>query len=499
MRWTKVPSTQHSVPSSRWKVRHWVLSTGYWVLLASVVFLSALPSADEKHISVYSPVAIYTLPVLDRGGHEYVGLLELLEPLGRVSSRSEGRRWRLRYNAVDAEFVAGKTRARIAGRDFDFVAPFLIENSRGLVPLSSLTGFLPRFLGAPVNFRESARRLFVGDVGIQVSFQLDASTPPRLALNFSAPVNPTISTEPGKMRMVFKRDPVVSPGSQSISFDNKVITHASYSENNGDAELDVTANEPLMASFSNDRRTIVVWAVPQGTVASGTPSAAGPQSPAQAPPAPTNASGNGNVNVNPISTVHRVLAVVDPAHGGEERGAALTDSLAEKDVTLGFARLLRHELEIRGFAVTLLRDADNSLTLDQRAAAANTARAGIYISLHAVSQGSGARVYTTLLPVEGTSNGVFHAWNAAQAPALPVSRMVSAAIVAEMQKREFPVRASSASLRPLNNVFMPAVAVELAPGADGVADLSSANYQQRAAAAIADAVVSVRDRLGAQQ
>jgi N-acetylmuramoyl-L-alanine amidase len=40
--------------------------------------------------------------------------------------------------------------------------------------------------------------------------------------------------------------------------------------------------------------------------------------------------------------------------------------------------------------------------------------------------------------------------------------------------------------------------VELAPGADGVADLTNANYQQRAASAIADAVVSVRDRLGAQ-
>jgi len=190
--------------------------------------------------------------------------------------------------------------------------------------------------------------------------------------------------------------------------------------------------------------------------------------------------------------------VVDPAHGGDERGAALTDTLAEKDVTLGFARLLRHELEIRGFAVVLVRDSDTSLTLDQRAAAANVARAGVYISLHAVSQGSGAQVYTALLPVEGTSNGVFRAWNAAQAPALPVSRIVSAAIVAEMQKREFPVRASSASLRPLNNVLMPAVAVELAPGAEGVADLTSANYQQRAAAAIADAVVSVRDRLGAQ-
>ncbi|MGA2201164.1 MAG: N-acetylmuramoyl-L-alanine amidase [Terriglobales bacterium] len=446
-----------------------------------MTLLSAAPSADEKHISVYSPVATYTLPVLDRAGREYVGLLELLEPLGRVSSESDGRRWRLRYNAIEAEFSAGKTRAKIRGRDFDFMAPFLVENSRGLVPLNSLGELLPRFLGTPVNFREGARRLFVGAVGIQIGFQLDASDPPRLALNFSGPVNPTISTEPGKLRMVFKRDPVVSPGSQIISFANQVITLASYSESNGDAELDVAATEPLMASFTNDRRTIVVSAVPQTPA---TPSGAPPQNPAQA--------------ANIASGTHRVLAVVDPAHGGDERGAALTDTLAEKDVTLGFSRLLRHELEIRGFAVALLRDSDTSLTLDQRAAAANVARAGIYISLHAVSQGSGARVYTALLPVEGTSNGVFHAWNAAQAPVLPVSKIVSAAIVAEMQKREFPVRASSASLRPLNNVLMPAVAVELAPGADGVADLTSASYQQRAASAIADAVVSVRDRLGVQ-
>jgi N-acetylmuramoyl-L-alanine amidase len=480
------------------------------ILLAILTLLSAVPSAlpsalssaDGKHISVYSPVAIYTLPVVDRAGREYVGMLELLEPLGRVSSQSEGRRWRLRYNAVDAEFVAGKTRAKIRGRDFDFIAPFLLENSRGLVPLSSLSGFLPRFLGTPVNFHESARRLFVGDVGIQVSFQLDASNPTRLAVNFSAPVNPTISTEPGKLRMIFKRDPLVSPGSDSISFDNQVITHASYSENNGDAELDLAANEPLLASFSNDRRTIIVSAVPQ-TPATPNVVGTGPQNPTQAPPlsAPDAniPSGNGNTNANINTNVHRILAVVDPAHGGDERGAALTDKLAEKDVTLGFARLLRHELEIRGFAVALLREGDTTSTPDQRAAAANVARAGIYISLHAVAQGSGARVYTALLSVEGTSKGIFHAWNAAQTPSLPVSRILSAAIVGEMQKREFPAQGSSASLRPLNNVFMPAVAVELAPGANGVADLTSANYQQRAASAIATAVASVRDRLGVQQ
>jgi N-acetylmuramoyl-L-alanine amidase len=475
------------------------------LLLAAVTFLAAAPTGDEKRISVYSPVAFYALPILERGGREYVGLLELLEPLGRVSSQSDSRRWRLRYNSVDAEFLAGKTRIRIHGRDFDLAAPFLMENSRGLVPLSSLSTLLPRFLGAPVNFRESARRLFIGDVGTQISFQLDASNPPRLMLNFSAAVNPTISTEPGRLRMVFKRDPVLSPGSQSISFDNKIITQANYSENNGDAELDVAASQPLMASFSSNRRTIIVAAVPQPAAANApaAPSGVAPQNPAPAAPSPSTATiapnnnGNGNSNNN-SNNVHRILAVVDPAHGGDERGAALTDKLAEKDVTLGFARLLRHELELRGFAVNLLRDADTSSTLDQRAASANVARAEIYISLHAASQGAGARVYTALLPVEGTNNGVFHAWNAVQAPALPLSRIVSAAIVAELQKKEFPAAESSASLRPLNNVFMPAVAVELAPGTNGVADLTSANYQQRAASAIADAVVSVRDRLGVQ-
>jgi len=340
--------------------------------------------------------------------------------------------------------------------------------------------------------------LFVGDVGTQISFQLDAGNPPRLMLNFSAAVNPTISTEPGRLRMVFKRDPVLSPGSQSISFDNKIITQANYSENNGDAELDVAASQPLMASFSSNRRTIIVSAVPQPTAANAPAAAPGatPQNPAPAAPLPSAATIAPSYNNS--NNVHRILAVVDPAHGGDERGAALTDKLAEKDVTLGFARLLRHELEIRGFAVTLLRDADTSSTLDQRAASANVARAEIYISLHAASQGAGARVYTALLPVEGTNNGAFHAWNAVQAPALPISRIVSAAIVAELQKKEFPAAESSASLRPLNNVFMPAVAVELAPGSNGIADLTSANYQQRAAAAIADAVVSIRDRLGAQ-
>ena len=476
-------------------------------LLLFAVATSAAPSTDEKQLSVYAPVAVYTLPVLERSGHEYVGLLELLEPLGRINSQTSGPRWRIRYNVAEGEFMAGKTRAKIRGRDFDLTAPFLLENSRGLVPLASIGNLLPHFLGAPVNFHESGRRLFVGGVGIQPSFQLESGPQARLVLNFSAPVNPTISTEPGRLRMIFKRDPVVSLGSQSISFNDKVITQAAYSENNGVAEFDVTASSPLLATFSNGGKTITLSAAPAALNAGAgaapvAPGSANPSSatslpatsvPAAAGGAPGGASGGSS------TTIRRMVAVVDAAHGGEERGAALTDTLAEKDVTLGFARLLRHELEVRGFAVLMSRDGDSSVSLDQRAGAANAAQAAVYISLHAASQGNRSGVYMALPPKEGMNKGVFHAWNAAQVPALPVSAAVASAVATELQKRKFSARASSASLRPLNNVFMPAIAVELGPGANGVADLTSATYQQQAASAIADAVVPVRDRLGVQQ
>jgi len=453
------------------------------LLLATAAFLSAAPPSSDKQLSIYAPVATYTLPVQERSGHEYIGLLELLEPLGRVSSDSSGSRWRIRYNNVDAEFAGGKARCKIHGRDFDLTAPFQIENSRGYIPVASLTTLLPRFLGSPVNFHDNARRLFVGDTSIQPSFQLENGPPPRLVLNFSGPVNPTIATEPGRLRMVFKRDAVVSPGNSSIVFDNTVITQASYSETNGTAELDIDSASPLLATFGNGGKTITLAAAP--TASASTSTAAQGTTPQSSQP--------------PSAVAHKPLAVIDPAHGGDERGAALADNLAEKDVTLGFARLLRHELESRGFAILLLRDGDSSLTLDQRAGAANAARASVFISLHAASQGSGARVYTALLPVEGESRGTFRPWNSAQARALAMSRAVANAVVNELQKKQFAAHASPASLRPLNNVLMPALAVELAPGSNGIADLASANYQQQAAAAIADAVNSTRDRLGVQQ
>src|ERR1700690_321499 len=86
------------------------------LLLSGMVLFSA--SADEKRLTIYSNVSSYSLPVLDRNGEEYVGLLEAIEPLGSVSASADGSRWSLHYNATESEFMADSSHARIRGSDF---------------------------------------------------------------------------------------------------------------------------------------------------------------------------------------------------------------------------------------------------------------------------------------------------------------------------------------------------------------------------------------------
>src|SRR5580698_3584399 len=85
------------------------------ILLAAILLLAA-PS--DKHLSVYSTAANYSLPIVQRDRRDYVGLLEVLEPLGKVSAKFDGQRWRLRYNSrVEGDFFVGRTRVRVQGND----------------------------------------------------------------------------------------------------------------------------------------------------------------------------------------------------------------------------------------------------------------------------------------------------------------------------------------------------------------------------------------------
>lgn len=457
------------------------------LVAACALVLSGSP--DEKRITIYSTVANYSLPVVEHNKQDYVGLLEVLEPLGTVSAKANGPQWRLRYNDLESEFTAGARKAQVRGSEFVLPANFLLENGRGLVPVSGVDRLLARILGGPVTLNQNARRVFVGNVAIHFTAQVEKVSPPKLVMNFTAPVNPMIATEPGKLRMVFNHEAVVAPGSSTLTFDSKAIPSATFQENNGAAEIVVTCTIPVMASFTNDGRTITIAPPAQAPAATTQP-------PSPAQPAATNPSATLLASTGAPASPH-YFAVIDAAHGGEERGAALTDQLAEKDVTLAFARRLSQELDGRGLSSLLLRHGDTTLTTDQRASAANAAGAAIYIAVHAAVQGNGVRLYGSLLPASGENHGPFLDWETAQRTVAWTSQMAEKSVAAELRSRQLPTRILTAPLRPLNNVTFAAIAIEVAVPASSIEQLSLPSYQQLIATAVADGLVSIREQLEA--
>lgn len=93
------------------------------------------------------------------------------------------------------------------------------------------------------------------------------------------------------------------------------------------------------------------------------------------------------------------LVVIDAGHGGRDLGA-VGAGVQEKNVTLALALALRDELAEQGdIRISLTRDTDRLLTLEERPDIARRMEADLFLSIHADSAGdndavSGASVYT---------------------------------------------------------------------------------------------------------
>jgi len=467
-----------------------------------LVLLASAPSAEEKQLSIYGPRVSYSLPVSEHEGQDYVALLEALEPFGNVSARAEGAKWKLRFNKLEAEFRQDTSVGKVAGRKFGLPGRFVLENGRGLVPLRALPAILGLMLATRTEYHEAGRRLFLG--GVATHFTTD----PRengLRLNFSAPVNPLISTEPGKLKMSFTRDAVVA-NANILRLENPLVSSITFSESNGEAELVVLGRVPLLAQFAADRRAIEIVPAPSEAPSAPPAAVAGTAPPATAPgTAPAAGTVPAAVAVPPPPTLQSLTAkpafvvMLDAGHGGDDRGALLSETLEEKGVTLAFARRLRSELQGRGIGVVMSRDADVTVAVEQRAAMADAARVSVYLSLHAASQGRGVRVYTAMINSVSGKPGGFVPWDTAQARYVLSSRALADLVKAELLKHEIPSSQLSAPVKPLNNVASAALAVEVAPSGADVSSVSAGVYQQRIAAAIAEAVVVGRARVEAER
>jgi len=106
--------------------------------------------------------------------------------------------------------------------------------------------------------------------------------------------------------------------------------------------------------------------VTRGT--SGAAPAAGARTPVLAP--------------GPTPAAKAKTVVLDPGHGGVEEGAKGPGGLFEKDATLALAKTIQEVLQRRGYRVVATRNSDATVGLDDRAAAANAAKADVFLSIH---------------------------------------------------------------------------------------------------------------------
>jgi N-acetylmuramoyl-L-alanine amidase len=97
----------------------------------------------------------------------------------------------------------------------------------------------------------------------------------------------------------------------------------------------------------------------------------------------------------------RPIIVLDPGHGGLDTGTRAASGLAEKDMTLDYALMLRDKLERSGkYRVIMTRTDDHFVELAERVRFARSRNAQLFLSIHcdALAHGEGdaqgASVYT---------------------------------------------------------------------------------------------------------
>jgi N-acetylmuramoyl-L-alanine amidase len=462
-------------------------------LCCAMAFTGAVP---EKQLTVYTAQSSYSLPVLERNGKAYIGVTELLTPLGATITHGKGKDWKVELNKAEAKLTEGKDKALIRTQDkalirsqqVDLGGNVLVEGGRVLAPLDSALPLLSRLLNTAADFHQPSRRIFIGQSFTRFNAEYKNGDRPSLVLNFTQPLHRldtnhdeergTLFTHTNKTTLTFHKDPVVSDANKQ-EFGSGAIQSMAFTEENGAASITVTGNAKLQVIRSEDRKTIILQ--PEA------PAAAVQEPDAQSTPAIAEGARH----------TPEFFVMIDASHGGGDKGASFGSKQMEKDITLRLARELRKELEERGIAARLVRDSDIDIGLERRAEIANEQRAGIYVALHAGRPGKGVRVYAPMLadPAQPAA-GRFLPWESAQSGALSRSRTVAQTVADELRKKGMSVSILGMPVRPLNNVVPPAIAVELAPDGGDTQSLDSPKRQNTVASAIASGIAQIHAQMG---
>jgi N-acetylmuramoyl-L-alanine amidase len=475
-----------------------ILSLGALVL--TIRLFSQSPS-----LTLLSKDGRRPMPLSVVGDQEFVALDDLASAF-QLMVREESGAITVSYRNRTIVLTGEQPLASIEGRLISLPARPVRSGSRWLVPVEFINRALALVYDAPLDLHRPSRLLVIGNLRVpRVTIRHEPlGNAARLTIDATPRAASVVSQEGTHLTIRFEADAldVTPPPIQSQGFVLAVRLV--------DAVTLAVDLGPRFGGFRATSETIdtttrlVIDFLQPPADSSAVPPA--PPAPAELPDLHQPATGLGTL-------------VLDPGHGGADKGAIGPGGLIEKDLTLTIARRLKAAVEARlGIRVILTRDSDQSMSLDDRAAVANNNKAGLFLSLHANAaprpQVAGAAIYVAafsdadlaragLTPERvplfggGSRDIELVPWNVAQMRFTKQSTEAAHLVDVSLQAH-LPLVArlvSSAPFRVLESANMPALLVEMGflSNPEQEKQLGGNDFQSAFAQAIVDAVVGFRD------
>ena len=399
--------------------------------------------------------------------------------------------------------------ASAGGRVISLPAAPTRDGRAWFVPIDAVGRAIAPAYGTKLELRKPSRLIILGDLRVPqvVARHETTGSTARVTVDIQPPTPHTVAQDAKTLTVRFEADALDAQLPGAVG--RELVSAIRAGESPAEVAVDLG---PRFGSFrSADQpgergatRLVIDIFSPSGE-------APPPPPPVEALPLPEFA---------PAGTVRTI--VIDPGHGGDERGARGRAGTLEKDITLSVARRLKTALEGRlGIRTILTRDADRTITLDERTAVANNNKADLFISLHANASGrtsaAGAEVFylslaeygeeaariarseSDAVPVFGGGTREIEVilWDMAQARHIERSAELAKVIEAAFREKlpTSPRGVQQAPLRVLVGANMPAVLVEMGflTNAPEERALSGDARQADIVQALYDAVVRFRE------
>ena len=484
-------------------------------LLAGVL-LHAQGSPPAAPLVLLSPEGRRPVPTILLNGQEFIALDDLAS-LFRATAREDPLAGgvTITYNGRTAMASTEQPMASVSGRLVPMPSPAVRSGGRWLVPVDFIGRALGPIYDRRIELRRASRLLIVGDLRVpRVTIRIAAPGPPtRVEIDVASAVAVTTSQEAGRILVRVDADAIDAslplPGAGLVEQIRAGDQPATI-----EVLLRGAAGALATSSPTATGTRVTIEVQPPGTPA---PAPAPPPAPVPAPAPPLGA---------PRPVLQTI--VIDPGHGGDDRGVVGAARIEEKRITLDVAQRVKTLVETRlGVRVILTREDDRAVPVDERAAIANNSKADLFVSLHANAAPStslgGAEVYylaldeemeaarrlaeaeAVRLPVLGGGTRTIDVirWDMAQARHIEASAVFAGQLESALRERipVAPTPLQRAPLRVLVGVNMPAALVELAyltnPAQERRA--TTPEFQTAAAQAIYDAVVRTREWLEDRQ